>query len=159
MTILSSTGAFDFTNGWTGTVPVNGGTGYLSATLEVLNSAGLKQIRFGWRPIVKNDANPPQQIETRWLPVFIDLKGISTGEGHFAELPDYGYLYNLTSADLESNTNYYLYFVHPETPAAVPLLRDEGNHHDGIEIRVYASKDVGLSAFTFRLNVLASVEA
>ncbi len=158
MTILDGT-SFSVGTDWFDDVPITGGTGYMSAILEVVDISNVKEITLAWRPIIKNDEVTPLQIETRWLPVFIDLKGGDSSDPNPAEIPEYAWAYQLSTADLGEDLNYYLYFVHPETPAAVPLIRDESGNHFGIELFVKAASNGVSPTFTFRINVLTTVES
>ncbi len=106
--------------------------------------ANVYEIGMEWRPIVSG-------LNHRWLPMFLDLKPGLASAGNAGVLPDYALFQNLTSAQLVANNVHYLYMVHPETPAAVPLLRDEASHRDGFEIRFHATEIQATPSLAFDL--------
>ncbi len=97
--------------------------GFASAILKINTIASVKSIGMEWKPAGTG-------LYLRRLPVFIDLEAGRSDGSNDGELPSYALFQNQPMARLAEGNVHYLYFVHPETPAAVPLIRDEANHHN-----------------------------
>lgn len=120
-------------------VSIENFTGYIGGILKVTSGSAyldeIDQIRVGWRPQVTSDPG-------RYVPLFIDLLDDTAD---IADLPSFAALANLSGdVDLEEGHCYYVYFVHPETPAAVPLFKDMDDANPfGIEFKASAHADAG----------------
>jgi hypothetical protein len=145
----TSTGNFDVT-GFIATptqnvsdpeeIEIRNYVGYVAGILDVVATTSVSKLGLGWRPITSSDSG-------RYLPMYIDLV---PHDENFTQ-PNYALLSNLSVTELVEGKRYYVYFVNPETPAAVPLFKDTATD-DGIEVisTAYGSTN---SVFRVKLRV------
>lgn len=119
-------------------------TGYFSGLFIITSKDPTIKLSMSWR------SDMPEGDEGRFLPVYIDL---ATAVG---VKPDFALFTELTNAEIGEN-NYYIFFVHPETPAAVPLLVDQDGARLGLTIRIdFTNTGQSNASITAKLILLHS---
>ena len=122
---------------------VTNSNGIFTGVLNVTGgyAAGVSKFTLAWRPY--------HEMSGRWLPVYMDAIGVDVNDTgcppeNVGMLPDFRTVTNVDQNVLISSKRYYVYFVQPNFPVAIPQLVDSEAQQQGYEVMAIHTWSDGL---------------